>query len=95
MNKVMVLKGGSSALHKLGDIGRDEDSFIRVFDYDDGYYTGNFEEGFGFIGIKFRAKDCRALTPEEVNSLDGKWYAVNNHIRWQIHIDADGNMVTA
>ena len=95
MNKIMVLKANSPAQHKLGNIGRKENAYIRVLDEQGDYYIGNFEEGFGFIDVKFLKTDCRSLTPDEVNSLDGKWYAVNNHIRWQIHIDADGNMVTA
>lgn len=91
----MVLKGGSSALHILGDIGRGEDEFIRVFSFKDGYYTGQFEEGYGFINVKFRAKDCRPLTAEEVRQLNRMWYAISGRPLWHMHLDSDGNQVTA
>lgn len=61
LNRVMVLKGGSPAMHILGDIGREEDSFIRVGEEHDDYYIGVFEEGFGFINVKFNKADVRPL----------------------------------
>lgn len=30
MNRIMILKGGSSAYHKMGDIVREEDDYIRT-----------------------------------------------------------------
>lgn len=93
MNKYMVLLGGRPAKHKMGDIGRTEDDFIRVFSEDDTYYIGNFAEGFGFIDVKYKKEDCRNLTKEEVDDLNGKWIGINGNPYYQISIDYDGNVV--
>lgn len=93
MNKVMVLKGGSSALHILGDIGRKEDDYIRVHKEDDTYYIGNFEEGFGFIDVKFQKSDCRNLTQPEIDDLNKKWFAINGQALYKINLDNEGNIV--
>ncbi|GAB6989605.1 hypothetical protein [Paenibacillus pini] len=93
LNKYMVLLGGRPAKHKLGDIGRKEDDFIRVFREDEEYFIGNFTEGFGFIDVKYKKVDCRNLTVEEVDKLNGKWFGVNGDPHYQISIDYDGNLV--
>jgi len=94
MNKMMILKGGSSAIHKLGDIGRKEDDYIRVFEEDKEYYIGNFEEGFGFIEVKFKKEDCRSLTKEERKDLNGKWYIISGTLLYKIYIDENDNIVS-
>jgi hypothetical protein len=93
MNKMMILKGGSSAIHKLGDIGRKEDDYIRVFEEDKEYYIGNFEEGFGFIDVKFKKEDCRSLTDEERKELNGKWYTISGMPLYRIYLDKNDNIV--
>lgn len=93
MNKIMVLKGGSPALHKLGDIGRSNDNFIRVHAESDGYYIGNFEEGFGFIDVEFKKEDCRSLTEAERKELNGKWYTISGTPLYRIYVDEEGNIV--
>jgi hypothetical protein len=93
MNKYMILLGDKPALHKMGNIGRKHDNLIRVFKEDEQHYIGNFAEGFGFIDVKFKKEDCRKLTIEEVDNLNGKWYGVNNQPYFQVSIDYDGNVV--
>ncbi len=89
----MVLLGGRPAIHKLGNIGREEDDFIRVFEEDEEYYIGNFVQGFGFIDVKFKKRDCRSLTKEEVDHLNGRWHGINNHPYYQIWVDYEGNVI--
>jgi hypothetical protein len=89
----MILKGGSPAIHKLGDIGRENDSKIRVGNEDEEYYIGNFEEGFGFIDVKFKKSDCRPLTNEERDNLNGSWYTINGNPLYKIYVDEEGNII--
>ena len=93
MNKIMILKGGSPAIHKLGDIGRNIDDKIRVHSEDENYYIGNFEEGFGFINVKFNKSDCRQLTQVEREKLNGSWYGINGNPLYRIYVDEEGNVV--
>jgi hypothetical protein len=94
MNRVMILKGGSPAIHKLGDIGRPEDDYIRVHSETDTHYIGNFEEGYGFIDVQFNKEDCRPLTDNEVKEMNGKWYSINGNPLYKIYLDKDGNVIT-
>ena len=93
MNKIMILKGGSPAIHMTGDIGRKYDDKIRIHSEDDTYYIGNFEEGFGFINVKFNKSDCRQLTQMEREKLNGSWYGINGNPLYRIYVDEEGNVV--
>jgi len=93
MNRIMVLKGGSPAIHKLGNIGRENDDYIRVYSETEDYYIGNFEEGFGFVDVKFRKKDCRPLSEEERKRINGKWYSINGIPLYRIYVDDEGNVI--
>lgn len=88
-----MLKGGSPALHKLGDIGRKVDDFIRIHSETEEYYIGSFEEGVGFIDVKYKKEDCRQLTEEERKELNGKWYGINGTPLYRIYVDEQGNVV--
>lgn len=94
MNRIMVLKGGSPALHMLGNIGRAKDDYIRVHREENGYYVGSFEEGFGFIEVRFKKDDCRMLTAEEVNTLNKQYYAINEKPLYKIHISEYGDFIS-
>jgi hypothetical protein len=88
----MVLKSKSPAIHLLGDIGQsNHDEYIRVYEEDEEYYTGNFEEGFGFVDVKFKKSDVRNLTKEEVDELNKKVFCINNQQCYNISIDDNGN----
>ena len=93
MNKIMMLKANSPAIHKLGNIGRDIDDKIRIHSEDENYYIGNFEEGFGFINVKFNKSDCRPLTQEESQNLNGSWYGINGNPLYRIYVDDEGNVI--
>jgi len=93
MNKIMMLKGGSPAIHKLGDISRKNDNYIRIHEETKTHYIGSFEEGYGFINVEFRKEDCRKLTEEERKELNGKWYSINGNPLYRIYVDEEGNIV--
>ena len=93
MNKIMILKGNSPAIHLLGDIRREEDEYIRIHEETETHYIGNFEEGFGFINVEFRKEDCRQLTEEERKELNGKWYSISGNPLYRIYVDEQGNIV--
>ena len=93
INKIMMLKANSPAIHKLGDIGRKYDDKIRIHSEDDTYYIGSFEEGFGFINVKFNKADCRPLTQMEREKLNGSWYGINGNPLYRIYVDEEGNVV--
>jgi hypothetical protein len=89
----MVLKGGSPAIHQLGNIGRENDDYIRVYDETEDCYIGSFEEGFGFVDVKFRKGDCRPITEEERKEINGKWYSINGIPLYRIYADNEGNVI--
>lgn len=91
MTRVMVLKGGAPALHKLGNISRTDDEFIDVKEETETEYIGNFSEGFGYIDVRFDKKDCRPITKEEVDSLNKKVFTINNKVYGRICVDDEGN----
>lgn len=93
MSKVMVLKGGSLAIHQLGNIGREDDEYIHVYAETEDNYIGQFEEGFGFIDVKFNKNDCRNLTQVEIDDLNTKWFAVNDTIYGRVRLDNEGNYI--
>lgn len=90
LNKIMILKGGSPAIHKMGNIGRKIDDKIRIHSEDETNYIGNFEEGFGFIDVKFNKNDCRPLTTKERENLNGIWYG---NPMYRIYVDEEGNVI--
>lgn len=67
-----LLKKGADAFHKMGNIKRDTFAaeLIVIREEDDDFYIGNFAEGFGFVGVKFRKEDCRKATLEELDLCD-------------------------
>jgi len=93
MNKIMMLKANSPAIHKLGNIGRNIDDKIRIHSEDDTHYIGSFEEGYGFINVKFNKSDCRQLTLEERENLNGSWYGINGNPLYRIYVDDEGNII--
>jgi len=93
MNKIMILKANSQAIHMLGDISRENDEHIRVHEETETHYIGNFEEGLGFINIEFRKEDCRPLTEEERKELNGKWYSINGTPLYKIYVDEQGDII--
>jgi len=66
-SRYFLLKKGSPAYHKSGNIGRDcyDAELIIIYDEDNEFYIGNFAEGYGFVDVKFRKTDCREATEQE------------------------------
>lgn len=87
--RYMILKGGSPAIHKLGDIGREEDDLIYVKSETSEYFIGNFVEGFGFMDVKFNKTDCRLLTPSEIEDLNNRVIRLGG-IRYKMRSDPEG-----
>lgn len=88
-HRYMILKGGSPAIHKLGDIGRDEDDLICVKSETLDHFIGNFVEGFGFMDVEFRKSDCRPLTPAEIEKLNSKVIQLGG-TRYKMRVDSEG-----
>jgi len=93
MNKIMMLKANSPAIHMTGDISRKCDDKIRIHSEDENHYIGSFEEGYGFINVKFNKADCRLLTQTEREKLNGNWYTINGNPLYRIYVDEEGNVV--
>jgi len=93
MNKIMILKGNSPAIHKLGDIRREEDEYIRIHKETETHYIGNFEAGFGFINVEFKKEDCKPLTEAERKELNGKWYSISGTPLYRIYVDEESNII--
>lgn len=68
MRKYMM---ATKAMHKLGDISRDDPDICVVFEEDDENYIGNWITGFGFVNVKFPKETTRDLTEEEIEKYDG------------------------
>lgn len=87
--RYMILKGGSPAIHKLGDIGRDEDDLIFVKSETEDHFIGNFVEGFGFADVEYRKSDCRPLTPGEIEKLNNSQIQLGG-VRYKMRVDSGG-----
>ena len=92
--RIMVLNGGSPAMHKLGNIGRKDDSFIIITDDKDDQYIGQFAEGFGFVHVEFNKSDVRPCTKEEIDKLNGCYFCVNSNALYQNHYNYEGFWVS-
>lgn len=88
--RLMVLKGGSPALHMLGDIGRDDDDFIHVTSENETEYIGMFLEGLGCFGVRFQKSDVRPCTKEEIDNLNQCYFAINNNVYYKNNYNYDG-----
>jgi hypothetical protein len=87
--RYMILKGGSPAIHKLGDIGREVDDLIFVQSETDDHFIGIFVEGFGFMDVEFQKNDCRPLTHGEFEKLNNSQIRLGG-IRYKMQVDAEG-----
>lgn len=65
-----VFKKATTAIHKLGDISRDEEDYCLVHSETDLDFIGNWCEGRGFIHVRFPKATTRDLTAEETEFLD-------------------------
>lgn len=66
----------TKAIHKLGDISRDEPDLCIIFQEDAHNYIGNWVTGFGFIDVKFPKETTRNLTDKEIAYWNGRGIAL-------------------
>jgi hypothetical protein len=78
--KLMFIKRGGKATHKLGDVSRDclDAELICVSNEDKDNWIGNYAEGFGLFNVHFAKDDCRDASNEEVD----KWTENQESIRF-------------
>ena len=67
----------TKAIHKLGDLSREEDICI-ITDEDDDNYIGMWVTGYGFGNVKFAKSSTRELTPEEIEKYNSMYVQINN-----------------
>lgn len=77
-SRIVVVIGGSPAIHQLGDIGREEDDLF-VCHEEDGVMVGNWLEGLGFINVRVAKEHTRKLTHAEADRLQGGRLVINEH----------------
>jgi hypothetical protein len=68
----------TKALHKLGDISRDEPDLCWVNKETKYHFIGHWETGFGMINVKFPKETTRELTKDEVGKYNKMHIAINN-----------------
>jgi hypothetical protein len=61
----------TTAIHKLGDISRDEADYAIVDQADDDNYYGAWLEGMGFIDVRFPKETSQIVSKEEVKKYYG------------------------
>jgi hypothetical protein len=88
--KIMVLKGGSPAIHKLGNLQRDEDDYIWIREETEDKYIGQFVEGLGFFGVEFNKSDVRSCTKDEIDYLNKCYYTINSNVYGKNNYNYDG-----
>lgn len=79
----------TKAMHKLGDISRDEPDLCVVFSETDTDYIGRWVEGFGFANVRFPKATTRELTAEEKARYDGRYLAMGDVLLGPTHIDGE------
>lgn len=66
------------ALHKLGDISRDEPDLCWIDGEDDEAYIGAWVTGFGYVNVRFPKATTRELTDAEREHYDGRQLAMGD-----------------
>lgn len=73
MLKLRVVKANSPAIHRTGNISREEDDIFIVYVYRhkerDDEYIGNWLTGFRLVDVHVKKKHCRRLTKGEAANL--------------------------
>ncbi len=77
----------TTALHKLGDISRDEPDICHIQEEIDDYYIGSWVTGYGFIGVKFPKETTRELTPEEIDKYKQSTFQIGSQPAFILNIE--------
>lgn len=59
----------TAAMHKLGDISRDEPDYCLFVSEDETNYYGHWIEGFGFVNVAFPKTTSKICSPELAKEL--------------------------
>ena len=76
----------TKAIHKLGNISRDEPDLCHVHAETATDYIGNWVTGFGFIDVKFPKKTTRNLT-EEIDLYNGTYIQIGSQPSIELKVD--------
>lgn len=77
---------GTTAIHQLGDISRDEPSLCLVEREDGDDYIGAWVTGFGFFNVRFPKSTTRALTDEEAEHFGKRAVRISGGPAIPLHI---------
>lgn len=69
---------GTTAIHNLGDLSREESDLCYLDREIDDYYIGNWVTGYGFFDVKFPKETVRELTEEERIKYQKMRFQVSN-----------------
>lgn len=70
----------TKAIHKLGDISRDEPDLCIIYSEDTDNYIGNWVTGFGFVEVKFPKDTTRKLTKKEEDHYHGMPVSIGDSV---------------
>ena len=84
MEKYMM---GTTAIHKMGDISREESDLCFVSDEDGENYIGHWVTGYGFVNVKFPKSTTRELSKEEIEHYNKLKFQLSNYKPWQLKVD--------
>jgi hypothetical protein len=76
----------TKAIHKLGDISREEGDLCRIDREEGGNYIGSWVTGFGFFDVKFPKETTRDLTDTETAKYHGNCITVNGQKTHNINL---------
>jgi len=82
MNKYMM---ATTAIHKLGDISRDEIDICYVHNETTTHYIGSWVTGLGFVEVLFPKETTRDLTNEEIE----KYIQISDGPAIKLKVDND------
>lgn len=68
----------TTAMHKLGDVSREEPDLAVIYGEDGGTLVGEWVTGAGFINVRFPKATTRELTAEERALYDGRIVQAGN-----------------
>ena len=77
--KVKKYMMATTAMHKLGNISRDEPHLCYIEKETDTNYIGSWVTGYGFFDVKFPKETTRDLTQEEVDRYNKTYIQLSDH----------------
>jgi hypothetical protein len=84
MEKYMM---GTIAIHKMGDISREDPDLCFISDEDEENYVGHWVTGYGFVNVKFPKSTTRELSKEEIKHYNNLKFQLSHYEPWQLKVD--------